>query len=136
MTETDSPPPPLAAFQGSVTCRRAYNALILTGSAADSADDILILTFIAPTVPDLPEHLTAATIRALGGQRYGITSASRDWIVAAAAAHVHRDIGTAFYRAVPPRPTPLAKRLLWRVLLAVAGTRAGKRLLLWVRRRT
>lgn len=136
MTEIDSPPPPLAAFQGSVTCRRARNALILTGSAADCAGDILILTFIAPTVPDLPEHLAAATVRALGGQGYGITSASGDWIVAAASAHVHRDIGGAFYRAVPPRPTPLAKRLLWRVLLALAATRAGKRLLVSFRRGT
>lgn len=135
MTDIDSPPP-LAAFQGSVTCRRAGNALALTGSAADCADDILILTFIAPTAAALPEHLTAATIRALGGHRYGITSASRDWIVEAASAHVHRDIGSAFYRAVPPRPTPLAKRLLWRVVLALAATRAGKRLLLSLRRGT
>lgn len=135
MTDLDSPPSPLAAFRGTVVCRRRGNALSLTGSAADSADDILILTFVAPDVRGLPDRLNGATVRALGGRRYGIGSESGDWVVDASSVHAHRDIGSVFYRAVPPRPTPLGKRLFWRVVLALAGTRAGKHLLLSLRRR-
>lgn len=136
MTDIDSPPSPLAAFQGAVVCRRGVNALSLTGSAADAPDDILILTFVAPEVSGLPERLNGATVRALGECRYGIGSDSGDWIVEASAVHAHRDIGRVFYRAVPPRPAPLEKRLFWRVVLALAGSRAGKRVLLSLRRRT
>lgn len=135
MTDIDSPPSPLAAFQGTVVCRRSVNALSLTGSAADSADDILILTFVASDVSGLPDRLSGAAVRALGGGRYGIGSASGDWVVEASSVHAHRDIGSVFYRAVPPRPMPLKRRLFWRVVLALAGTRAGKRLLLSLRRR-
>lgn len=134
MTQTDSPPP-LAAFQGPVVCRRTAATLSLTGAAADSTDDILILTFVAPEVSGLPDNLSAVVVRSLGGSRYGIGSASGDWIIEASSVHVHRDIGRTFYRAIPPRPTPLRKRLFWRVVLALAGTRAGKRLLLSLRRR-
>ena len=133
-TDTDSPPSPLAAFAGAVTCSRCGNALTLTGSAAESAAGILILTFVDAGVCGLPDRLSAATVRTLGGCRYGISSGSRDWVMEASSVHVHRDIGKAFYRAVPPRPTPLGKRLFWRVVLALAGTRAGKRVLLSLRR--
>lgn len=134
MTDIDPATSPLATFQGPVICRRTVNALTLTGSAADSADDILILTFVAAAVSGLPDRIGAAAVRALGGGRYGISCASGEWLVEATSVHVHRDIGNAFYRAVPPRPTPLKKRLFWRVVLALAGTRAGKRLLLALRR--
>lgn len=135
---TGSVPPPwqLASFQGLVACRRSANLLTLTGAAADSAEDVLILTFIAPVAPQLPDRLTAASVCARDGGRYGIGSASSDWVVEATSVHVHRDIGSAFYRAVPPRPTPLKKRLLWRAVLALAASRAGKRLLWSLRGQT
>jgi hypothetical protein len=136
VTDAAAPPSPLAAFRGRVTCRRARNVLTLSGSDADSADDRLILTFISPSVPDVPDSLTAATIQAVDACHYRIASASRDVIVEATSLHVHHDIGRAFYQAVPPRPAPLKKRIFWRVVLALAGTRAGKRLLLSARRRT
>lgn len=96
---------------------------------------MLIVTLTTPAVPDVPESLAAASISALDGQHYRIASGSRDWIVTATTLHVHRDIGDAFYRAIPPRAVPLGKRLFWRIALALAGTRAGKRLLLSIRRR-
>jgi len=126
---------PLAAFAGPVTCRRTADALTVSGADADSPDDRLILTFIRPSLPELPDTLTAASVRAIDERHYRITSAAGDWIVETASLHVHRDIGSAFYRAVPPRPAPLGKRFFWRVVLALAGTRAGKRLLLALRRR-
>ena len=134
MTDTDSPAPPLATFRGPVTCRRDVSGLTLTGCAADCADDILIVTFIAAAVPDLPDSLSAAIIRARDERHYRIMSGSRDWLMEATSVHVHRDIGREFYRAIPPCPVPLTKRFLWRVLLALAGTRTGKRLLLSLRR--
>lgn len=123
-------PQPLAAFRGAVSCDRRSNALILTGAAADSEGDRLILTFIAATVPDIPHSLPAAGALALDERHYRITSPARAWDFEATSVHVHRDIGKAFYRAIPPRTAPLKKRLFWRVVLALAGTRAGKRLLL------
>lgn len=133
MTETIQQPRSLAAFRGPVTCRRTFNALVLSGAAADPPADVLILTFADPTGAALPDSLTGAAILALGERRYRITSGSRDWSIEAASMHVHRDIGSAFYRAIPPRPVPLTKRLFWRVVLALAGTGAGKRLLLSLR---
>jgi hypothetical protein len=134
VTDTDPASSPLAAFRGPVRCSRTANALILSGSAADSADDRLILTFISSSIPDVPDSLTAASVRAVDEHRYRITSASGHLVVAATSVHVHRDIGRAFYRAVPPRPVPLRKRLFWRVVLWLAGSRAGKRVLSSLRR--
>jgi hypothetical protein len=126
---------PLAAFRGTVLCRRTPVALILAGPPADSDGERLLLTFSAPTSPDLPDSLAGAAVHALDGRHYRITSGSRDWIIEASSVHVHRDIGDAFYRAVPPRPVPLMKRLFWRVVLAWAHTSTGKRALLAIRRR-
>ena len=61
------------------------------------------------------------------GGRYRIASAPREWIVEATAIHLHREIATAFYRAIPPRPAPWSRRLFLRVLLAWWRTRWGKR---------
>jgi hypothetical protein len=126
-------PQPLAAFRGPVTCRRTFNALTLSGAAADSRDDRLILTFIRPALADVPPSLTAPEVIALDEHHYRIICSSRRCDIEATSAHVHRDVGHAFYRALPPRPAPLKKRLFWRVVLALAGTRAGKRLLLSLR---
>ena len=135
MTDTASPVSPLAVLHGPVSCRRLRNALTLTGAAADPGGGVLIVTLITSTIPDMPESMAAASISALDGQQYRIASGARDWIVAATTAHVHRDIGDAFYRAIRPRAAPLSKRIFWRIVLALASTRAGKRLLLAVRRR-
>jgi hypothetical protein len=135
VTDAASPVPQSpAVFRGPVTCRRSGAALTLIGAAADSAEDILILTFIASTTPNIPDSLADAGIHALDQGHYRIVSGSRDWIVEATAVHVHRDVGAAFYRAIPPRIAPLRRRFFWRVVLALVGTRAGKRILLSVRR--
>ncbi|MGA7538361.1 MAG: hypothetical protein WBW93_06300 [Steroidobacteraceae bacterium] len=126
---------PLAAFRGPVRCGRTLNALTLTGPAADSKDERLIVTFITPTPAAAPESLAAAEVHALDEHHYRIITSARSWEIEAASVHVHRDIGSAFYRAIPPRRVPLKKRLFWRFVLALAGTRAGKRLLLSVRGR-
>jgi hypothetical protein len=134
VTDSISLPLPVAAFRGPVTCRRTANLLTLTGAAADSADDRLILTFISPSMAEVPHSLAAAAIHAVDEHHYRIACASGELMVEATSLHVHRDIGSAFYRAVPPRPAPLGRRIFWRLVLALAGTRAGKRLLLSLRR--
>jgi hypothetical protein len=128
-------PRPLAAFHGAVTCRRTAHALIVTGPAADAPDERLILTFVTRTLADLPDSLTVSDVLALDDRHYRIVSSARGWDIEATSLHVHRDVGTAFYRAIPPRPAPLKKRLFWRAVLALAGTRAGKRFLLSFRSR-
>lgn len=135
MTDIEPAPSPLATFRGAVSCSRTSNALTLAGSAADCADDRFILTFITPSNPAIPDSLTAASVQAIDARHYRISSAAGDLVVAASSVHLHRDIGRAFYRAIPPRPVPLWKRLLLRLVLWLAGTGAGKRVLASLRRR-
>lgn len=136
MTDTDPAASLRAAFRGQVTCSRTADALTLSGAAADSAEDRLILTFGSSSIPDIPHSLTAANVRAVDAHHYRITSASGDLTLAATSLHIHRDIGKAFYRAVPPRPVPLGKRLFWRLVLWLAGSRTGKRVLSSLRRQS
>lgn len=134
VTDTESAPSRLAAFRDAVSCSRTADALILSGAAADCADDRLILTFISPSAGDIPGSLTGASVQAIDAHRYRISSPSRDFVVEASSVHLHRDIGRTFYRAVPPRPVPLKKRVFWRVVLWLAGTPTGKRVLTSFRR--
>jgi len=134
MTDTDPTVSLPAAFRGAVTCSRTAGALTLSGAAADSADDRLMLTLISSSIPDIPDSLTAVILTAVGEHRYRIASASRDLVVEATSLHVHRDIGRAFYRAVPPRPVPLRKRFFWLVVLWLAASRTGKHVLSTLRR--
>jgi hypothetical protein len=134
VTGTDHSAALRAEFRGEVACSRTANALILSGVAADCADDRLILTFISASIPDIPHSLTAVSVHALDGRHYRIASGSGDLVVEAASLHVHRDIGRVFYRAIPPRRVPLKKRLFLRLVLWLAGSSAGKRVLSSLRR--
>ena len=136
MTDTDPTISLLAAFRGTVTCSRTAGSLILSGAAADSADDRLIVTLVSPSIADIHGPLTAVILTAAGEHRYRISSGSGDLIVEATSLHVHRDIGRAFYRAVPPRPVPLTKRLFWSLVLWLAGSRTGKQILASLRRQS
>jgi hypothetical protein len=49
--------------------------------------------------------------------------------------HVHREIATSFYRAIPPRIPQWSKRLFFRVVLAMMSSSWGKRVLLALRGR-
>ena len=128
---------PVAGFRGPVTCRRdpgVRPGLTLTGAAADDSGETLIVTFLGAAPQDLPRTLPAASVVALDGQSYRITSAPQQWPVCARTVHVHRDVTAAFYHAVPPRPVPWTRRLFWRLVLLLAGERAGRRVLRALRR--
>ncbi len=128
---------PVATFRGPVTCRRdpgVFPGWTLTGAAADDPGETLILTFLGAAPQDLPQTLTAPSVVALDGQSYLIASPPRQWRVCARTVHVHRDVTAAFYHAVPPRSVPWTRRLFWRLVLRLAGNRAGRRALRALRR--
>lgn len=54
-------------------------------------------------------------------------------VEAARGDHRHRDARAAVFAVVPPREASLAKRLFWRLVLALAKSRAGLALLRKVR---
>ena len=128
-------PERLATFRGVVHCRRAHTVpgLILSGSTAE-AEEPTALAFSAMAPADLPVTLEDAVVDHLGGAQYRIGAGQREWLIASPAVHLHRDIATQFYRAVPPRPAPRAKRVFWRVVLSLAATRAGLLVLKSLRR--
>jgi hypothetical protein len=120
-------PEVLAAFRGPVSCTRTAGvpALTLSGNSVQPPGGEAALAFSASNVPDLPDTLHDAVVEQLGGGQYRIVSAPREWLITASAAHLHREIAAEFYRAIPPRPVPWRKRLFWRVVLALAASRAG-----------
>ncbi len=127
----------IVRFRGGVSCRReeAPLGLTLIGRTTDRPDETATLAFMGTAPPGLPEALEDATVEEVEAGRYRIWSGHREWVVSARSAHLHREVATTFYRAIEPRPVPWAKRLFWRVVLALASNPAGKRLLMAIRRR-
>jgi hypothetical protein len=126
----------LATFRGKVLCWRAQTApgLTLSGTTAERPDEQMALAFSAAAPADCPDTLEDARVERLEDGQYRIRSGSGEWLIGAGAVHVHREIAAQFYRAIPPRPAPWRKRLFWRGVLALAGTRAGLALLRALRR--
>lgn len=128
----------IAAFTGTAACTHesgAAPALTLRGLSAEDPAETLILSFIAVSAADWPATFTAPRVQRVDAQSYRIESAARHWRVHARALYVHRDVSAEFFRAVPPRPVPLGKRLFWRVVLGLARRRGGLRVLSALRRR-
>ena len=122
----------VARFTGAVSCtRRADGPLSLTlaGRTAEHPGEELQLDFAGAAPADLPGRLEDALIENEGAGRYRITSGARSWTVAARSLHSHRDVAPAFYRAIPPRPAPLLRRLVFGAMLGLARSRAGIALL-------
>ncbi len=135
MSDPDSPHV-LAEFVGSVTCEcRSGAALTLRGAALDAPAERLVLTFLGVTPGEVPATLAAARVTAVGGQDYRLESPPEHWVIRARALHMHRDVQTAFFQAIPPRRVPLVKRLFWRVVLQLAAHRSGLRLITALRGR-
>jgi hypothetical protein len=126
---------PLAVLKGPVRCERGAPPLPLTlrGSAHPGGEPCA-LAFAGPAPPALPEVLDGAEVRCAGAGLYRITSGADSYEVQAPAVHYSRDVGAPFYRALPPRPVPLGKRLFWRTVLTLARSRAGLALLAALRR--
>ena len=120
--------PKVAEFRGTVRCRRVADGplgLELIGLAADSRGEPLTLAFAGKAPADLPETIEDAVVQQSGEASFRVTSGTRSWTLAAQAVHAHRDVGGAFYAAIPPRPAPFLRRLLLGTALRIAGSRAG-----------
>jgi hypothetical protein len=133
-------PEPLrvVTFRGGVSCRRDTRGplgLTLIGRTADHPDERASVAFSGNAPENLPEVLEEPTVYRIDARHFRISSAPRNWIVEATAVHVHREIATSFYRAIPPRIPPWSKRLFFRVVLAMMSSSWGKRLLLALRGR-
>jgi hypothetical protein len=127
----------VVTFHGGVSCRRDSGGplgLTLLGRTTDHPDEKVSLAFSGRAPDALPEVLEDPTVDRLDGSRYRVACGARDWIIEATAVHLHREIAAPFYQAIPPRAAPWSKRLFWRVVLALAATGWGKRLLLALRR--
>lgn len=115
----------IAAFRGAVRClREPLGPLQITLEGVDACDPLAV-AFSGATDPGLPAALEAAVVEQVGPKRYRIAAGARDWLIEAAAVHLHRDVSKAFYEALPPRPAPMARRLMFGLALRLAGSRAG-----------
>jgi hypothetical protein len=122
----------VARFRGPVTCVRESHGplgLTLTGRTADPPGEQLELAFAGTAPADLPGQLEDAVIEREGPGRYRIASGARAWTIAARSVHLHRDVAEVFYRAIPPRPAPFLRRMLFGAMLAVARSRVAIALL-------
>jgi len=126
----------LVRFTGPVSAARGVPPLGLTlsGVTREHPDEPLTLAFVASAPAELPGSLTDALVERLAAGSYRVRAGGTEWLVAARGAQLHRDAGVPFYRALPPRPVPAGKRLFWRVVLALAASRAGLALLRALRR--
>jgi len=133
MTAPSGDEPRSIHFRGWISCRRDGEGplgLILVGRTTQHRrEEAVQVAFSCPAPADLPDALEDARLEFLGGNRQRLTSGGRSWALQGAA-HVHREVATAFYKALPPRHVPFKKRVFWRVMLALAANPLGRRLLL------
>ncbi|HXY75687.1 MAG TPA: hypothetical protein VEH54_02150 [Steroidobacteraceae bacterium] len=120
----------LLRFKGKVRCVAAAPPLALTlcGTPSNETGEVA-LAFSARAPGDFPESLEDAVVERVSPGNYRITSGARAWLLEARAVHVHREVAAQFYRAIPPRPVPFVKRLLWSLVLRLGASRLGIRLL-------
>jgi hypothetical protein len=120
-------------FRGWISCRRDGEGplgLVLAGRISlDGQEENVKVAFSCPAPADLPAELEDAELELLRDKRHRLTSGDRSWALHGPV-HVHREISSAFYKALPPRPVPWRKRLFWRVMLALAANPVTRRILL------
>jgi hypothetical protein len=127
----------IVRFRGGVSCRRGDPpfGLTLIGRTIERSDEIATLAFVGPAPQGLPEAMEDATVEQTAAGEYRIWSGRREWLMPARSVHLHREVSATFYRAIEPRTVPWSKRLFWRIVLSMAGSRFGKSILVTLRRR-
>jgi hypothetical protein len=128
---------PLVTFRGPVAVVRdgaGALGLTLAGVAGEGVGEPTALAFSGAGPAGLPEALADVCVVAAAATRYSLASPAGQWQVEASATHLHHDVSAEFYRALPPRPVPFAKRCLWAVVLTLAKFRPGLALLAALRR--
>jgi hypothetical protein len=73
-----------------------------------------------------PTIVHDVTVEALAEQELLLRSGAQEWRVRCTTWQLHRDFGSIFFKAVPPRQTPWSRQLAWRALLGIAGTAVGR----------
>ena len=129
-------PVAVVQFAGQTECRRdgcGSLGLILCGHTADHPHELVQLCFTGKAPEDLPKSLMDACVERVGDVDYRITGDGHSWLVSARATHLHRDATREFYRALPPQPIRWTQRLFWRVILALALTSAGRKVIARIR---
>jgi len=128
--------PAVAEFRGRVDCRIDAAPLGLSLSGRTAGDDgVVHVAFRGPPPAEWPAALHDVRVERAAPGTFRVASAAQVLLVQAAGVHVHREIEAAFRAAVPQRQAPLSRRLFWRVVLALAASGAGRRLLLALRGR-
>ena len=103
--------------------------LTLVGKSADLTNEMAYVSFVMTPPLDLPRDLNDVTVHRIDAGHFQLASSGREWLLSATGVHVHRDVSEVFYRAVPPRPVPLSKRLMWRLIVGLADTPIGRALI-------
>ena len=123
-------------FSGQTECRRdgcGPLGLTLRGHTADHPHELVQLCFTGQAPEDLPKFLTDPRVERVSAGDYRITSAEGSWSVSAGAVHLHRDVTREFYRAIPAQPIRWKQRLFWRIILALAMSSTGRKLIARIR---
>jgi hypothetical protein len=126
-----NPMPPIVRFEGPVTWVPGPGpaGITLLGRIQESGSTPAQLSLIGTQAVTLPADLVEVTVEDGVSAAVLLRSGSREWRIPCRTWQLHRDVGVAFYAAIPPRPTPWSRRLSWRVLLGIAATAPGRWLL-------
>ena len=124
-------PSPIVRFAGPVTWVPGPGTagITLLGRIDEARSTAAQLSLIGTQAVTLPVTLMDVTVENSSPVAVLLRSGSREWRIACRTWQLHRDVGVAFYAAIPPRPTPWIRRFTWRVLLGVAATAPGRWLL-------
>jgi hypothetical protein len=110
-------------FTGSVQCRQSAGVPGVTLVGRTEAGDQAYLSLIARVPPEVPAQIESPEVERVDAEHHRICAGALTFTLEAAQSYLHRDVSGAFYQALRPRPVPLARRVLWRLVLAAARTR-------------
>jgi len=97
----------------------AATEIAFAGAAGAVADDLEYVELAATDVPGV----------------WNLGTARGEFFVRARSVHLHRDVSASVRALLPRQSAPLARRLAWRWLPALAASAVGRRLLVAARRR-
>lgn len=124
----------IAEFAGPVHCRPARGAVSLVLSGQERTGGVpLELLFTAVEVAELPAIVSDIDVFQLEPGRWRLRAHGGSWTLQARGVLVHRDVGAAFYTALPPPPLRAGVRVGWSLLLTLARIPGAVRLLQFMR---
>jgi hypothetical protein len=126
----------VAEFAGPVYSRREAGAvgLVLWGQERAGGAPLELL-FAAPQPVELPTIISDIDVFQLEPGRWRLRAHGGSWTLQARSLSVHRDVGAAFFGAVPPPPLRTGVRVGWSLLLTLARIPGAVRLLQFMRSR-